>query len=228
MPPRSLSVHVHHFGLPALQAAIALVHFQQIGGEQGGLVAAGAGADFDDGRGIVGGIFGQQLDFQVMVECLQPRPQVGALLLRHAAHVGIAGGIGDHRLGFRQLNLRGAIGLRRLDHRRQLGMLAAELDKGFARRAATPSRPRGRRNGPAGGQVWRRGSLRISVQVNTKPGQHRQKVRLGHARVHAMTSLLRGFERLFSCRCAALASISAAFFSHSSTTCSTRSSLPSL
>ena len=41
---------VHDFGLPALKLAIALIHLEQIGREQRGLVAAGAGADFDDGR----------------------------------------------------------------------------------------------------------------------------------------------------------------------------------
>ena len=48
--------------------AIALIHAQQIGGEQGRLVAAGAGADFHDGRGGIGGVPRQQLDLQFVIQ----------------------------------------------------------------------------------------------------------------------------------------------------------------
>jgi hypothetical protein len=39
--------------LPALQRRVALVHAEQVAGEQRGLVAAGAGADFEDGRSVL-------------------------------------------------------------------------------------------------------------------------------------------------------------------------------
>ena len=58
----------HQLGVPALQRAVARVHAEQIVGEQGRLVAARAGADFDDGGGGVGGILGQELDLQVVLE----------------------------------------------------------------------------------------------------------------------------------------------------------------
>src|ERR1700682_3397531 len=48
-----------HLDLPALQACKTLIHPEQVAGEQGGLVAAGAGADFQDDVAIVHGVLGQ-------------------------------------------------------------------------------------------------------------------------------------------------------------------------
>ena len=49
-----------HLDLPAVEVGIALVHAEEIAGEQRRLVAAGAGADFEDGALLVGGVLGQQ------------------------------------------------------------------------------------------------------------------------------------------------------------------------
>ena len=49
-----------HLDLPALQAGEALIHPEQVAGEQRGLVAAGAGADFQHHVAVVHGILGQQ------------------------------------------------------------------------------------------------------------------------------------------------------------------------
>ena len=49
-----------HLELPAVQRGIALIHAEQIGGEQRRLVAAGAGAHFEDGVALVGLVLGQQ------------------------------------------------------------------------------------------------------------------------------------------------------------------------
>ena len=38
----------NHFNLPALALGVARVHAEQIGGEQGRLFAAGAGANFEE------------------------------------------------------------------------------------------------------------------------------------------------------------------------------------
>ena len=40
--------HVEHFDLPALVLGVVLVHLVEVAGEQGGLLAAGAGANFQD------------------------------------------------------------------------------------------------------------------------------------------------------------------------------------
>src|SRR6267142_6876391 len=49
-----------HLDLPALQRSKALIHPEQVAGEQRGLVAAGAGADFQHDVAVVHGILGQQ------------------------------------------------------------------------------------------------------------------------------------------------------------------------
>ena len=50
----------HELDLPAVQFGVALVHAEQVAGEQRRLVAARAGADFEDDAVLVGGVLGQQ------------------------------------------------------------------------------------------------------------------------------------------------------------------------
>ena len=47
-PPSSVGDHVEDFDLPAVVLGVVLVHFVEVAGEQGRLLAAGAGADFQD------------------------------------------------------------------------------------------------------------------------------------------------------------------------------------
>ena len=54
-------------GLPAVQLGVAAVHAEQVGGEQGGLVAAGAGAHLEDGALVVGGVLRQQMHAQLLL-----------------------------------------------------------------------------------------------------------------------------------------------------------------
>ena len=49
-----------HLGLPAAAGGILAVHAEQIAGEQGGLVTAGAGANLQENVGFVARIAGQQ------------------------------------------------------------------------------------------------------------------------------------------------------------------------
>ena len=63
--------HRHQFGAPALKLTITLIHPEQIGGEQRRFVAARAGANFDDGRGIVGRILRQKLQLQFALETFE-------------------------------------------------------------------------------------------------------------------------------------------------------------
>ena len=49
----------HDFDFPAVFGGIALVHAKQIASEQRRLVAAGAGADFEDDVALVHGVFWQ-------------------------------------------------------------------------------------------------------------------------------------------------------------------------
>jgi hypothetical protein len=132
MPPKVAFGAVHHLGAPALKAAIALVHLQQVGGEQRRLVAAGTGADFHNGRGIVGSIARQERYAQVVIQLFQRLLQFGAFFFRQRLDLVFSGGIGEQGIGVADPHLCLAIGARRLDHRRQFGMLAGELDEGLA------------------------------------------------------------------------------------------------
>jgi hypothetical protein len=98
---------------------VALIHAEEIGGEQGGLVAACAGADFQDGVLLVGRILGQQHALHRMLEFGQALAQFRRLLLGNGLHVGI----GRHRLGVLKLLLGLVPGVDRLDERTEIGVL---------------------------------------------------------------------------------------------------------
>ncbi len=115
------------FRLPALFGGVAFVHAEQVAGEQRGFVAAGAGADFQDGVVVVHRVFGNEreleLAFERFLTCEQRRPLgVGEL-----AHLGI-GRVRRERLEVGDLGGDGAIGLDRLDDGRELGEFARQLD----------------------------------------------------------------------------------------------------
>ena len=61
----------HELGPPALLVGIALVHAEQVAREQSRLVAAGAGADLEDGGARVGGVAGEQSQRQRAVGAFQ-------------------------------------------------------------------------------------------------------------------------------------------------------------
>ena len=108
--------------------------------EQGRLVAAGAGADFQDGVLLVGRILGQQHALHGLLELGQALLQRRRLLLRHRLHVGIGG----HRLGVLQLLLGLAQLVDRLDQRPEVGIFLRGRDEllrieGAARQAACSS-----------------------------------------------------------------------------------------
>jgi hypothetical protein len=99
----------HDLELPALFGRVALVHAEQVGREERGLVAAGAGADFEDGVLLVGRILGQEHALHRALQFRQALAQFGGLFLGDRLHVGIRG----HRLGILQF----ALGLVPLVHR---------------------------------------------------------------------------------------------------------------
>ena len=76
----------------------ALIHPEQVAGEQRGLVAAGAGADFQHHVALVHGVLGQQRDADLLRQFDAARLQRFALGLRHAAHLGVGRGIRHQRL----------------------------------------------------------------------------------------------------------------------------------
>ncbi len=56
------------FDLPLVLLGEAQVHAEHLGDEERGLVAAGAGAEFEDDVLLVVGIFGQQKDFELFFD----------------------------------------------------------------------------------------------------------------------------------------------------------------
>ena len=100
-PPRSLSEVLEHLDLPAARLGEARVHAEQIGGEQRRLLAAGAGADLEDGVLVVARVPGheQPPDLAVLRRVL-------LLEARHLAagelrELGVA--LGEHLARARQL-----------------------------------------------------------------------------------------------------------------------------
>jgi hypothetical protein len=78
-----------HLHFPALRFGVARVHAEDFGGEESGLVSAGAGADFEDDVLLVVGIFGQQQDLQLFFDGGDARLQLVEFFLGVGAHLGI-------------------------------------------------------------------------------------------------------------------------------------------
>ena len=79
---------------PALLLGKALVHAQQVAGEQRRLVAAGAGADFEHRGALVGGVARQQLDRQRALGLGQLLADFLGLMRRQLLELGLGGGVG--------------------------------------------------------------------------------------------------------------------------------------
>ena len=82
--------------LPALGLGIALIHAQQVAGEQSGLIAAGAGANLEHRGSVVGGVAREQLDRQRALGVGQPVADVVGLGRRHLLQLKLGGRVGDH------------------------------------------------------------------------------------------------------------------------------------
>ena len=113
---------VEHLEGPALRLGIAAIHGQKIAREQRRLLAAGAGADLDDGRARIGGILGQKRDAQRLFQIGQFRLEARHFLLCQFAHVGIR----EHRLRLGQPVTGGAPFADLGHHRLQIGIFAAD------------------------------------------------------------------------------------------------------
>ena len=81
--------HRDDFGFPALLGGVALVHAEQVAGKQRRLVAAGAGADFQDGVVIVHRILGDEREPDLLLKPVAPRLQRRLLGFRQLAHLAV-------------------------------------------------------------------------------------------------------------------------------------------
>src|ERR1039457_1359306 len=77
------------YHLPALGLRVARVHAEDLGGEQHGLIAARAGADFEDDVLIVVGVLGQQQDLEIFLDLHLLRLQFRDFHFRHGLEVGV-------------------------------------------------------------------------------------------------------------------------------------------
>ena len=123
----------HQLDLPSLLGGIALVHAEQVAGEQGGLVSAGAGADFENHIALVHRVLGQKRKPQPMLECGAPGLELGLFRFRNRAHFRIGRRIGHQARHAFKLVLGRAIGFHRFHDRRQLGEFAREPDVSLRR-----------------------------------------------------------------------------------------------
>ena len=81
-----------------MPVGIALIHAEEIAGEQRRLLAAGAGAHFEDGALLVGGVLGQKLHFELPLELLDLGVERVKLLLGERRHLGVGGRVVDELL----------------------------------------------------------------------------------------------------------------------------------
>ena len=84
--------------LPTFFTGVVGIHGVKIAGEDGGFVAAGAGADFDDDALVILAGAEQQI-FETFVQRFLARLQFADFLLGEGLHVGILLRIGDDRFG---------------------------------------------------------------------------------------------------------------------------------
>ena len=115
----------HRLHLPALFLGVARVKTGEVAGEQGRLVATGAGPDFDKSIALVVRVFRQQELLQLGVQLRQVGLGRVDFLLCHLGHVGIV----EHLPRRRQVGLALQIAVEHLDHRGGLGMFAAQRAK---------------------------------------------------------------------------------------------------
>ena len=92
--------------LPAHAVGVALIHAEQVAGEQRRLLAAGAGAHFEDGALLVGGILGQELHLELALELLDLGIERAKLRFGERSHVGIGRRVVDHLIEIVALLLR--------------------------------------------------------------------------------------------------------------------------
>ena len=139
----------HDLDLPALLGGIALVHAEQVAGEQRRLVAAGAGADFEDDVALVHRVLGDEREAHLLLQRRRAAPRAPGFSASAIERISAIGRrIGDQARRARRARLRRAIGLHRLDHRRELGEFARQLDVSLRRHRGARDRvpaPRGGR-----------------------------------------------------------------------------------
>ena len=89
MPPRAPAGGVEEVDLPAAPLGVADVDPEELGREEPGLVAAGAGPHLDEDVLVVGGVSRDEEELELLLGRVEAGAQGGQLLLGHLAHLGV-------------------------------------------------------------------------------------------------------------------------------------------
>ncbi len=113
-----------HLDLPAVGRRVALVHAEEIAGEDRRLVAAGAGAHLEDRRGVLVGVARRQQQGERVLQRRLGLGKLGQLVACELGHLGVVAGAERLQLG--ALALQRVQPLGGLGDRLQLGVLLGE------------------------------------------------------------------------------------------------------
>ena len=190
---------------PALRLGEALVHAQQVAGEQRRLVAAGAGADLEHRGAVVGGVARQQLDRQRALGLGQLVADLLGLGRRHFLELGLGGRVGEHAVQHLELGAQPPHLARRGGDRLDRGIILGQPHELVGRQVAARHRlrqahacaPRSTRSVPTKSGSLRDRRPRVSIE-------------------RAPSTLLAGSRRSLSCASTALELIVADDRAHSS------------
>jgi hypothetical protein len=125
-PPEPAFRRRKHLDLPPAAVGEALVHAKELAGEEGRLVAAGAGAHLHDGVAVVQRVARHQEALELFREAGGLLVQLGDFGAGHGGHLRIIALLGE-RAGAFQLLLGGAQAGGGLDRLRELRVLAREV-----------------------------------------------------------------------------------------------------
>ncbi len=109
-----------------MQLGVALVHAVEVAREQRRLLAAGAGADFEDRALVVGLVAGQEGELDRLLELRNALFEDRELVAGERAHLGVEPGIGEQLLEARDFGPGRAQRLDRARNPVQLGELLGE------------------------------------------------------------------------------------------------------
>jgi hypothetical protein len=114
----------HRLGTPAAPLRVALVHAEQVAGEERRLVATRAGANLHDGVLLVVWVAGQEQGANLLLEAIPAFGEIRELRLGELSHLGVA--LPEHRLCALELLQKLSIGGRRLGGGPQRSQLLRE------------------------------------------------------------------------------------------------------
>ena len=118
--------HGRDLDAPLPLGRVALIHAEQIPGEQRGFRTASARAYLDNGGAIIGLVLGQEHQLHPPFEIFETFAQFFGFRLRHLAHLRVEIGVSQHLDGTFAFASRGTILAYSSDYRRQFGVLGRQ------------------------------------------------------------------------------------------------------